>query len=169
MKLSELLELSEPGVEFTCWDTVIDSEFYFYSKEIGEALLGKDEDDLIVDACMEKFAQMLDVVKIHNGGVEVNLYELLEHPQIVRYAKENFYVPGQYEDDEDIVMLLFDDNVSNFSNGFYEFSRMMLECLEQSFVLEQNGKTAQMDAVIADAAGRASAPSYDGSKENILE
>lgn len=132
MKLREYMERLEPGSELTCWDTVVDSEFYFYSKDPEEEP-EQDEDFLAVDICMERLAAMLDVVKIHEHGVEVNLYDLLDHPMVIQFAKDNFYGPHQYEDDDDIVMLLFDDNDSNISNGFIEFSKDMVRCLEQAY------------------------------------
>ena len=133
MKLKEYLEKMGPGEELTCWDTVVDSEFYFYSKDEDDEDLELDVDFAAVDACMDKLAARLDVVKIHDGGVEVNLYEMLEHPKVIQFAKDNFYLPHQYEDDDDIVMLLFDDNDSNITNGFIEFSKDMVQCLEQAY------------------------------------
>lgn len=132
MKLKEYLSSLGPGEELTCWDTVIDSEFYFYAADPDEEP-EQDEDFLVVDACMDKLAAVLDVVKVHDGGVEVNLYDLLDHPKVIQFAKDNFYLPHQYEDDDDVVMLLFDDNNSNITNGFIEFSKDMVKCLELAY------------------------------------
>ena len=66
MKLSEYLNLLDAGSELTCWDKDIDSEFYFYSKEPDER---PDEDFPNVDACIDKLADVLDIVKIHEHGV----------------------------------------------------------------------------------------------------
>jgi len=135
MKLKEYMALCEPGTEITCWDKDVDSEFYFYTKEEGKKSF-IDKEFPNVDKCMVRLAEVLDVVKIHDGGIEVNLYEVLNHPKIIQYAKENFYEEHQYEDDADIAMLLFDDNDKNISQGFEEFSRMMVECLDEVFGFE---------------------------------
>lgn len=133
MKLKEYMALCQPGTEITCWDKDVDSEFYFYVKETDNKLLYGD-DFPNVDKCMKRLTEILDVVKIHDTGViEVNLYEKLEHPEVIRYAKENFYEEHQYEDDAGVVMLLFDDNDKNISQGFEEFSRMMVECLDLAY------------------------------------
>lgn len=133
MKLKDYMDLVEPGTEITCWDKDVDSEFYFYVKETDDKLL-YGENFPNVDKCMKRLTDILDVVKIHDTGViEVNLYEKLEHPEVIRYAKENFYEKHQYEDDADVVMLLFDDNDKNISQGFEEFSRMMVECLDLAY------------------------------------
>ena len=132
MKLKDYMNLSGPGAEITCWDKDIDSEFYFYTKEIGESTLyGKDFPN--VERCTERWADILDVVKIHDRGVEVNLYEKLEHPKVIEFAKENFYTENQYEDNDAIAMLLFNDNNSNFSNGYEQFSGMMADCLDMVY------------------------------------
>lgn len=132
MKLREYLESMEPGSELTCWDKDVDSEFYFYAKDTEEKE-EQDEDFWAVDACMDKLAAMLDVLEVRERGVVVNLYDMLDHNKVIQFAKDNFYLPHQYEDDEDIVMLLFDDNDSNITNGFFEFSRDMVKCLEQAY------------------------------------
>lgn len=146
MKLKEYLALREPGAEVTCWDKDVDSEFYFYNKEPGEKTLYGD-DFPNVDKCVELLAEHLDVVKIRDKGIEVNLYELLENPKIVEYAKKNMFEEHQYEDDSDVVMMLFDDNVKNFSNGYEGFSELMVKCLNEAFGEEHN-KVNSLDNVI---------------------
>lgn len=132
MKLKEYMALCEPGTEITCWDKDVDSEFYFYTKEKGEkSLYGKEFPN--VDKCMVMLPEYLDIVKIHDNGVEVNLYELLENPKIIEFAKKNMFDKSQYEDDSDVVMMLFDDNVKNFSNGYEGFSELMVQCLAEVF------------------------------------
>ena len=137
MKLKEYMEMREPGAEVTCWDKDIDGEFYFYNKEVGKkSLYGDDFPN--VNKCDELLQELLDVVRIHDGGVVVNLYDLLNHPAVIQYAKENMFEEGQYEDDSDVVMMLFDDNVANFSNGFEGFSELMVECLLFAYKSEKN-------------------------------
>lgn len=132
MKLKEYLDLREPGAEVTCWDRDIDSEFYFYTKESGEkTLYGKDFPN--VEKCDELLKEYLDVVAIRKDGIMVNLYEFLDNPAIISFAKEHMFEEHQYEDDSDVVMMLFDDNVKNFSNGYEGFSELMVQCLTEAF------------------------------------
>lgn len=132
MKLKEFMALCEPGTEITCWDKDVDSEFYFYTKEEGKKSR-LDEEFPNVDKCEKMLAEHLDIVKIHDGGIEVNLYELLENPKIIEFAKKNMFEEHQYEDDGDVVMMLFDDNVNNISQGFEGFSELMVQCLTEAF------------------------------------
>ena len=132
MKLKEYMQLVEPGAEITCWDKDVDSEFYLYAPVEGKnSSFGDDFKNL--DKYMERLPEFLDVKKIHDGGIEVNLYEVLEHPQIIEYAKEHLYDTRQYENDAGVTMLLFDDNVTNISQGYDEFSRCMIECLDLAY------------------------------------
>lgn len=130
MKLSAYLRTLGPGEELTCWDRVVDSEFYFYAKVPEDA---PDEEFPNVFSCMDKLADVLDVVQIDEDGVVVNLYDLLEHPKVIQFAKDHLYDDRQYENDEDVVLLLFDDNVTNISQGYEEFSRDMIACLEEAY------------------------------------
>lgn len=127
MKLKEYMALCEPGTEITCWDKDVDSEFYFYAKEKADRSFPN------VDKCEKMLAEHLDIVKIHDGGVEVNLYELLENPKIIEFTKKNMFEEHQYEDDSEVVMLLFDDNIKNLSNGYEGFSELMVQCLNEVF------------------------------------
>lgn len=146
MKLKEYMEMQEPGAEVTCWDKDIDSEFYFYNKEVGKKTLYGD-DFPNVNKCDELLQELLDVVRIHDGGVEVNLYALLEKPEVIEFAKKNMLDEGQYEDDSDIVIMLFDDNVKNFANGYEGFSELMVECLISAYKPEQSKENEREKAV----------------------
>lgn len=130
MKLKEYMELVSEGSEITCWDRDIDSEFYFYKKEQGRK---PDPDFPNVDLFTERLIDVLDIVKIRDKGIEVNLYQVLEHPKIVQYAKENLYETHVAEDDSVITMLLFDDVVKNLSYGYEGFSEEMVKCLDVAF------------------------------------
>lgn len=164
MKLKEYMSLCEPGTEITCWDKDVDSEFYFYTKEAGEkSLYGKEFPN--VDKCIERLAEVLDVVSIHDGGVEVNLYEKLEHPEIIRFAKENFYTENQYEDDSGVVMLLFDDNDKNISQGYEQFSGMMVKCLDLVYGSDkvvENNKTTIFGLAVVNSEGY-----YDATESQV--
>lgn len=162
MKLKEYMALCEPGTEITCWDKDVDSEFYFYTKEEGEKSdLDKEFPNL--DKCMEVLPEYLDIVKIHKTGVEVNLYELLDNPKIIEFAKRNLFEVHQYEDDSDVVMMLFDDNVNNISQGFEGFSELMVQCLNEAF-----GDKA-LDDVIKDCAAQVKDVSGTKNKDIELE
>ena len=87
---------------------------------------------------MDRLPEVLDVTKIHDNGIEVDLYEKLNHPSIIEYAKKKFYEEYQYSSDLDVVMLLFDDNVINISQGYETFSKMMVECLDMAYPPEKN-------------------------------
>ena len=146
MKLKEYMDMLDPGAEVTCWDKDIDSEFYFYKKEVGKkSLFGDDFPN--VNKCDELLRELLDIVKVRDGGVEVNLYELLEKPEVIEFAKKNMFEEYQYEDDSDVVMMLFDDNVSNFSNGFEGFSELMVECLISAYKPEPSKENEREKAV----------------------
>lgn len=164
MKLKEYLDLREPGAELTCWDKDVDSEFYFYAKEPKEV---PDKDFPNVDKCMERFAEVLDVKTIYDNGVVVNLYEILEHPDIIQYAKDNFYEEYQYEDDSDLQMLLFDDNVTNISQGYEEFSRMMVECLDLVYSPERNIEAEEKKKPLSSQISAAEAKVTDQPSESI--
>lgn len=146
MKLKEYMELHEPGAEVTCWDKDVDSEFYFYNKETGKnSLFGDDFPN--VNKCDELLRELLDVVKVHDGGVEVNLYALLEKPEVIEFAKKNMFDERQYEEDIEVVMMLFDDNVKNFANGYEGFSELMVECLISAYKPEQSKDNEREKAV----------------------
>ncbi|MBQ8248112.1 MAG: hypothetical protein IJZ42_13370 [Lachnospiraceae bacterium] len=137
MKLKEYMNMRDPGDEVTCFDRDIDSEFYFYNKEVGKQSLF-DKDFPNVNRCDELMKELLDVVKVHDHGIEVNLYELLDNPKVIDYAKKNMFEEHQYKDDSDVVILLFDDNVKNFSYGYEGFSELMVDCLIQAYLPEQS-------------------------------
>jgi len=67
MKLSSIIKKSPKGDEITVWDDTYDIEVYFYNQE-NDAW----------DRAMMDLASKLNVVDMHNGGVTVDLYELIE-------------------------------------------------------------------------------------------
>lgn len=77
---------------------------------------------------MDYLIVYLEIKGIYKNGVWVNLYELLDNPQIIEYAKAHLYSDEQYESDDDVVELLFDDMVGNINNGYEEFSEEMMKC-----------------------------------------
>ena len=164
MKLKEYMSNCPPGDEITCFDKDVDSEFYFYTPD-GDEL--KDSDFPNYDACLNKLTEILDVVAIHDYGVEVNLYDYLDNASVIQYAKDNFYEEYQYSDDSDVVMLLFNDNVSNISQGFEIFSGSMVACLNEAYSVEQS-----VEQIIAAAEVASEQQSYDverdGNKVSVL-
>lgn len=127
MKLRDYMENLQEGEEVTCWDNVIDSEFYFYKKT-------KSNDFVLPYSDVEKldnyFIDNLEIEEILDDGIEVGLSDLLDNPHIIKFAKENLYTNHAFESDEDVLELLFNDVVKNFSMGFEKFSKNMVECFE---------------------------------------
>lgn len=128
MKLKEYMDLYNGYDEITCWDNTVDSEFYFYKKEPDYT---PDPDFPHVEKLEDYLINNLEVQEIKNGGIIVNLYDLLDKPAVIDFAKENLFNKFQYETDEDVVMLLFDDMVKNISDGYERFSGKMLRCFEE--------------------------------------
>ena len=116
MKLAKYMERFIDGSELTCWDNTIDSEFYMYKPEGNKEI---DPEFANVDACMTFLRNNLEVIKANNRGVLVNLYDLLDKPEIIAYAKENMFNPEQYKDDSDVVEMLFDDMIININAVSY--------------------------------------------------
>ena len=123
MKVKDYMNKREDIWELTCWDNVIDSEFYLYRKEPKEI---RDPDFPNVDKCMDYLIDNLEVKEEFKNGVTVNLYEMLDNPIIIQYAKEHLYSENQYRDDSDVVELLFDAMMNNISCGYETFSKEML-------------------------------------------
>ena len=67
MTLKEYLLQMPEGEEVTVWDNTYDMETYFYNQT------GSAWDDAMMD-----LADKLNVVDVHNDGVVVDLYELIE-------------------------------------------------------------------------------------------
>jgi len=67
MTLKEYILQTPKGDEITVWDDTYDIEVYFYN-QISD----------VWDKAMMDLADMLNVVEIGNGGVVVDLYELIE-------------------------------------------------------------------------------------------
>ena len=70
MKLYDYLVIFEEGTELTVWDTDYDIESYFYNDEA-------DGDDW--QTSMLELSKLLDVIKIKERGVVVNLSEVIEN------------------------------------------------------------------------------------------
>ena len=148
MKLKDYMELRFPGDEITCFDNVVNSEFYFYKKEVGEK---PDPNFPNVDKIQDYLIEHLEIHNIGDSGVTVGLYELLENPNVVGFAKEKLYEKNQYGDDNDVVMLLFDGMVKNLSFGYEEFSKKMMECfdgLEQKLTKNEQELLKEVDALL---------------------
>lgn len=69
MKLYDYLKKTEIGEEITVWDAEYDMEIYFYN--------AKSTDDKW-DKAMMKIAKVLNITKIYNSGVEVDLSKIIE-------------------------------------------------------------------------------------------
>lgn len=71
MKLNEYLDLMDDGTELTVWDKEYDIESYFYNDE------PDDEDDNWQTSMLE-LAKLLDVTKVKERVVIINLSEVIE-------------------------------------------------------------------------------------------
>ena len=69
MKLYDYIKLMPEGEELTVWDKDYDMETYFYG--------GKPDDAW--DKAMSDLSQLLTITEIRNGGVIVNLSEIIEN------------------------------------------------------------------------------------------
>ncbi len=69
MKLYDYLKSMPEGNELTVWDKDYDMEVYFYS--------GEDEEDRWQCALIN-LSKLLDITEIRDGGVIVNLSEIIE-------------------------------------------------------------------------------------------
>lgn len=150
MKLREHMNMIIDEEEFTCFDSVIDSEFYFYKEDDD---FEPDPEFPNVDNLMEYLKDHLEVKEIYDSGVEVGLYELLDHPVIIDYAKEHLYFEHAYSSDEDVVELLFDNMVGNISTGFEGFSGMMLEAFYLAYPEEKTvelNNESEIDAILVE-------------------
>lgn len=120
MKLREYMDKVEIGAEITCWDSVIDTEFYVYKKNP----LAKPEPDFeYIDKLEDFFAEHVEIEEISQGGITLGLYNYLDDPEIIQFAKDELFAEWQYESDEDVVELFFDDIVLNYRNGYPELSK----------------------------------------------
>ena len=86
MTLLEFIKQFPEGEEITVWDDTYDLEVYFYNQS-----------DDAWDRAMLDLASKLNVVEVHNDGVVVDLYELIE--------RNLSNISGLfYEPDVDIIM-----------------------------------------------------------------
>lgn len=105
----DLFEVFEDGDnEITCSDNVIDSEFYFYKKSELSSNWG-----LFIE-CLKN---SLNILSINSVGITVDLYELLDNQICIEYAKKNFFESHQYNSNEDVVELLFEDIVQGIGGN----------------------------------------------------
>lgn len=134
MTVKDFMQTREdPYDELTCYDKDIDSEFYMYLKEpVEEESMSQLDKDLAItdkfEECLMEHVMVTDI--IDEDTVEVGLYEFLENPEIVEYAKENMY--PQMKDKENYLVseYLFDKIYESLSYGYVNFSKKMFDCLK---------------------------------------
>lgn len=142
MKLKDYMQYLEYDTEVTCWDSVIDSEFYFYKPNPNDE---PDEDFPNVENLNQYLIEHLEIESIKKDGVMVRLYDFLANPAIVQYAKDHVFFSNVASlSDEAIVELLFDDMITNFSYGYENFSGLMLECFESTNAKEYDTLTGYL-------------------------
>lgn len=96
MTLLDYIKQTPEGEEITVWDKDYDIEVYFYNQEDNEW-----------DRAMLDLASKLNLVDVHNNGVVVNLYDLIERN--IDNISGLFYDP-----DIDIIM----DDIENILAGY---------------------------------------------------
>lgn len=134
MKLKDYIELYSGNDEIVCFDKDIVGEYYFYK----EMLTGKPDPDFPNVFSFNKYLiEHLDIKNIHERGITLNLYEYLNKPTMIAFAKENLYTEDQYEDNEDVALLLYDDVVLSISHGYEDFSATMLKYFEDNDIAFQ--------------------------------
>lgn len=111
MKLSDYIKETVEGEEITVWDNDYDLEVYFYNQE-----------DDAWDQAMMDLASKLNVLDIHNGGVTVDLYDLIDRNIPALYASDLFNICNT-----DAIM---DDMESILAGGVSEsWLREFVDCL----------------------------------------
>lgn len=139
MKLKDYMQYRAYDDEVTCWDSVIDSEFYFYKPDPNEE---PDKDFPNVENLNQYLIEHLEIDSIQKDGVIVRLHDFLANPAIIQYAREHdFFENAASLSDETIVELLFDDMITNFSYGYENFSGLMLECFKSTNAKEYDTLT----------------------------
>lgn len=100
MKLFDYLRLTEDGEEVTVHDKDYDIETYFYKKENG----GND----LWSESMENLSKLMNITKIKNNSVEVNLSDIIEN-KISELKKSDLF----FNCDIDSIM----DDIENILSG----------------------------------------------------
>lgn len=129
MKLKDYIAIYADDDEIICYDKDIVGEYYFYK----EMLTGKPEPDFPNVYAFNKYLiEHLDIQNIHQRGITLNLYEFLNKPTMIDFAKEKLYTKDQYENNEDVALLLYDDVLTTISQGIEEFSETMVKYFENN-------------------------------------
>lgn len=100
MKLAEYLSNCSEDMEITVWDKNYDMETYFYSYN----------DDW--DKAMLKIAEALEIIEFRNGGVIVNLSEVIEK-NIDNGVFEELFIENDVDAIMDDIDNIFAGNVSD--------------------------------------------------------
>lgn len=102
----------------TCWDTVIDDEYYLpvISTDYGTDFPYLNEFEQYIKT-------QLEVMKVADNGVILNAYELLDNRDIIEYAKTNMLPNSNLED---IPELLFSDFIFLMNSGHNDLSRLFM-------------------------------------------
>ncbi|MDQ0361554.1 hypothetical protein [Breznakia pachnodae] len=127
MKLKEIVELKKGNL--SCCDVKIDSMYTFNIKFM-------DITDVDYPNCKQFLNYMinkLDVISITKyDDFVINLSQVLDNKEMISYAKKYFYTKEQYENDDDILKLLFSDIVKNLEYAIEERSESLLKMFEET-------------------------------------
>ena len=111
MTLKEYIWNTPEGDEITVWDKDYDMEVYFYNQEYDAW-----------DQAMMDLASKLDVINTTNGGVVVNLSELIERNIDALSASDLFY-------DTDIDSIMDDMESILAGNVSEDWLQKFVDCL----------------------------------------
>lgn len=133
LKLRDFLDLygGNEFDEITCFDKIIDSEFYFYKQK---------EDDIKFkyhSMLIEFLKDNLNIEEILQHGIVVDLYGLLDNPIYIQYVKDHNWIRfDEKTSDDDIVELLFDDFIEAIGGNISDNqSKQFLDMLNKGIYL----------------------------------
>lgn len=126
MKVREYLDLCDKDYELTCLDNDWDCEFYLYNYS------NRSNDYPNYHAFMDYLINNLEILRIYDGAVVVNLYLMLDNKKVLEKAR-GMYEESDYNDYDDLLELLMEDCLTNINNGYEGFSRDLLEILKDVY------------------------------------
>ena len=126
MKVREYLDLCDKDYELTCLDNDWDCEFYLYNSP------NSSNDYPNYNAFMNYLIDNLEILRIYDGAVVVNLYLMLNNKKVLEKTRV-MYEESDYNDYDDLLELLMEDCLTNINNGYEGFSRDLLKILKEVY------------------------------------
>lgn len=126
MKVREYLDLCDKDFELTCLDNDWDCEFYLYNNSNGSS------DYPNYHAFMNYLIDNLEILRIYEGAVVVNLYLMLDNKKVLEKVRV-MYEENDYEDNDGLLELLMEDCLTNICYGYERFSEDLLKILKEVY------------------------------------